>query len=76
MPQTHDVAVAVPIIVPVAVATPVTIPHARVKSHLALQTPHPSEATGFGNSYGCWRYSSLKTTSSMSNYMAARVKQL
>jgi hypothetical protein len=60
----------------VAVAALVTTPHARVKRHLALQTPHPNEPTKSGNSSRCWRCSSPKTTSSMSDYVAARVKQL
>ena len=71
MLQTGDVAV----VVPVAVATPVTTPHPRVKRHLSLQTTHSSEPTGSGNSSGCWRCSSPNTTSSMSDYVAARMKQ-
>ena len=74
MLQTSDVALAVAVPVAVVVAAPVT--RARVKRHLSLQTTHPSEPTGSGNSSGCWRCSSPNTTSSMSDYMAARVKQL
>jgi hypothetical protein len=82
MLQTRDVALAVAVAVPVAVeeAVPVDVAgpvtRARVKRHLSLQTTHPSEPTGSGNSSGCWRCSSPNTTSSMSDYVAARVKQL
>ena len=72
MLQSHDVASAVA----VAVEAPVKMPHPRAKRHLALQTTRPSEPTGSGNSSGCWKCGSPKTTSSMSDYIAARVKQL
>ena len=74
MLQSCDVVVAV--VVAVAVEAPITTPHPRAKRQLALQTPHPSEPTGYGNSYGCRKCSSPKTASSMFDYMAARVKQL
>ena len=82
MLQTRDVALpvddpfAVEVVVPVAVAVAGPVTRARVKRHLSLQTTQPSEQTGSGNSYGCWRCSSPNTTSSMSDYVAARVKQL
>lgn len=41
---------------------------------LALHTP--SELMGSGNSFGCWKCSSPETTSSMCDYIVARVKQL
>jgi hypothetical protein len=82
MLQTRDVAVAVAVlvavevVVPVVVAVAVPFTRARAKRHLSLQTTHPSEPTGSGNSSGCWRCSSPNTTSSMSDYVSARVKQL
>ena len=82
MLQTRDVAltvddpVAVEVVVPVAVAVAGPVARARVKRHLSLQINQPSERTGSGNSSGCWRCSSPNTTSSMSDYVAARVKQL
>lgn len=72
MPQSGDVAIAIAI----AVEAPTTMPHPRAKRQLALQTTHPSEPTGSGNSSGCWKCGSPKTTSSMSDYIVARVKQL
>ena len=59
---------------PSVVVAPLT--RARVKRHLALQSNHPSSPTGSGNSSGCWRCSSPNNTSSMSDYVSARVKQL
>ena len=70
MPPTSDVAVAV------AVEAPVTNQPSRAKRHLALQSVHPCEPQGSGNSSGCWKCGSPNTTSSMSDYIAARVKQL
>ena len=70
MLQSRDVAIAV------AVEAPVTMPRSRAKRQLALETARPSEPTGFGNSSGCWKCGSSKTTSSMSDYIASRVKQL
>jgi hypothetical protein len=72
MLQSRDVAIAVA----VEVEAPVTMPHPRAKRQLALQTTRLSEPTGSGNSSGCWKCGSPKTTSSMSDYIAARVKQL
>jgi hypothetical protein len=72
MPSTSDVAVAVA----VAVEPPVTNQPPRAKRHLALKSLDPCEPQGSGNSYGCWKCGSPNTTSSMSDYMAARVKQL
>jgi hypothetical protein len=65
-----DVAVAV------AVEAPVTNQPPRAKRQLALKALHPCEPTGSGNSSGCWKCGSPNTTSSMSDYVAARVKQL
>ena len=70
MPQSVDVAIAV------AVEAPVTMAHPRAKRQLALQTTRPNEPTGSGNSSECWKCGSPKTTSSMSDYIASRVKQL
>ena len=72
MLQSCDVAVAVA----VAVEAPVTNQPPWAKRHLALQTPQPCEPMGSGNNSGCWKCGSPNTTSSMSDYMAARVKQL
>jgi hypothetical protein len=72
MLQSGDVAIAIA----VAVEAPTTMPHPRAKRQLALQITHPCEPTGSGNSSKCWKCGSPKTTSSMSDYMAARVKQL
>lgn len=55
---------------------PATTRNPPVKRHLALQSPYPSVPTGSGNSSGCWKCGSPKTTSSMSDQIAARVKQL
>jgi hypothetical protein len=60
----------------VAVQTPVTNQPPWAKRQLALQALHPCEPQGSGNSYGCWKCGSPNTTSSMSDCMAARVKQL
>ena len=82
MLQTRDVAVAVADPVSIEVAVPVTVAvaapmtRARVKRHLSLQKAQPSEPMGSGNSSGCWRCSSPNTTSSYSDYVAGRVKQL
>ena len=81
MLQTREVAVAVA--VPVAVEVVVSVLSAvaalftrvRPKRHLSLQTTHLNSPTGSGNSSGCWRCSSLNNTSSMSDYVSARVKQ-
>ena len=70
MLQSRDVAIAV------AVEAPVTMPHPRAKRQLALKTTCPTEPMGSGNSSGCWKCGSPKTTSSMSDYIATRVKQL
>ena len=70
MLQSPDAAIAV------AVEAPVTMPHPRAKRQLALRTARPSEPTGSGSSSGCWKCGSPKATSSMSDYIATRVKQL
>ena len=70
MPQSCDVAVAV------AVETPIRNQSPRVKRQLALQALHPCEPLGSENSSGCWKCGLPNTTSSMSDYVATRVKQL
>ena len=62
--------------VAVAVEAPVTNQPPRAKRQLALQALHPCEPQGSGDNSGCWKCGSPNTTSSMSNYIAARVKQL
>ena len=82
MLQTRDlaVAVAVPVsievLVPDAVAIAAPLTRARAKRHLSLHNTLPNEPIGSGNSSGCWRCSSPNTTSSYSDYVAGRVKQL
>lgn len=82
MLQTRDVAVAeaVPVAVEVVVPVPPVVAapftRARAKRHLALLSTDPSSPTGSGNSSGCWRCSLPNNTSSMSDYVSARVKQL
>jgi hypothetical protein len=71
-----DDPVAVEVAVPVAVAVAGPVTRARVKRHLSLQNTQPSEWTGSGNSSGCLRCSSPNATSSMSDYVAARLKQI
>lgn len=60
----------------VAVHAPVTNQPPRAKRQLGLQAPPGSDTVGSANSSGCWKCGSPKTTSSMSDYIAARVKQL
>ena len=60
----------------VVVVVPFITPNPWVMRHLALQTPHLVSLKSFGNSYGCWKCRSLKTTLLMSNYIVASVKQL
>ena len=74
MLQSCDVAVAVA--VAVSGEAPITNQPPWAKRQLALQAPHPCEPLGSGNSFGCWKCGSPNTTSSMFDYMAARVKQL
>ena len=74
MLQPCDLLVAEAVPVSIEVAAPFT--RARAKRHLALQSTHTSSPTGSGNSSGCWRCSSPNNTSSMSDYVSARVKLL
>ena len=72
MLQSSDVVVALA----VADEAPVRKQPPRAKRQLALQARHSSEPKGSENSSGCWKCGSPNTTSSMYDYMAARVRQL